>query len=137
MQAEIRAHLRELLAVEVGVVVLTTIQKFFPHEKGDRHPTLSERRNVVVGYLWARTAPCSNPSCRGESPLLRSLLVCNKSDKKVALTMGVDKDHKTVRFGIAKGKGIQRTKGTKREPARRAVPSARVQPRRANRPSTS
>src|SRR5206468_9071954 len=26
----------------------TTIHKFFPEEKGDRHPTLSERRNIVV-----------------------------------------------------------------------------------------
>ncbi len=41
----------------------------------------------VVGYLWARTAPCSNPSCRAEIPLLRSLLVCNKPGKRVALTM--------------------------------------------------
>lgn len=69
----------------------------------------------VVGYLWARTAPCSNPSCRGEIPLLRSLLVCNKKDKKVALTMEVDKKRKTVRFGIAEGKAIARTEGTKRE----------------------
>ncbi|GIV04313.1 MAG: hypothetical protein KatS3mg015_3143 [Fimbriimonadales bacterium] len=69
----------------------------------------------VSGYLWARTAPCSNPSCRGEIPLLRSLLVCNKKDKKVALTMEVDKARKTVRFGIAKGNAIERTEGTKRE----------------------
>ncbi len=48
VQAENRAHLRELLNVEAGGVVFTTIQKFFPEEKGDRHPTLSERRNVVV-----------------------------------------------------------------------------------------
>ena len=48
VQAESRAHLRELLAVEAGGVVFTTIQKFFPEEKGDRHPTLSERRNIVV-----------------------------------------------------------------------------------------
>ncbi len=69
----------------------------------------------VVGYLWARTVPCSNPSCRGEIPLLRSLLVCNKDGKKVALTMEVDKERKTVRFGIAEGKAIKRTEGTKRE----------------------
>jgi putative DNA methylase len=69
----------------------------------------------IVGYLWARTAPCSNPSCRGEIPLLRSLLVCNKPDKKVALTMEVDNKRKTVRFGIAAGKGIKATDGTKRE----------------------
>ena len=34
--------------VEAGGVVFTTIQKFFPEEKGDRHPLLSERRNIVV-----------------------------------------------------------------------------------------
>ncbi len=66
----------------------------------------------VVGYLWARTAPCSNPSCRGQIPLLRSLLVCNKKDKKVALTMEADKKRRTVRFGIAEGKAIRRTDGT-------------------------
>jgi type I restriction enzyme R subunit len=48
VQAESRAHLRQLLSVEAGGVVFTTIQKFLPEEKGDRHPTLSERRNIVV-----------------------------------------------------------------------------------------
>jgi type I restriction enzyme R subunit len=48
VQAEARAHLRELLAVEAGGVVFTTIHKFFPEEKGDRYPTLSERSNIVV-----------------------------------------------------------------------------------------
>jgi type I restriction enzyme R subunit len=48
VQAESRAHLRRLLSVAAGGVVFTTIHKFFPEEKGDRHPTLSERRNVVV-----------------------------------------------------------------------------------------
>ena len=48
VQAESRADLRAKLAVDVGGVVFTTIQKFFPDEKGDVHPVLSERRNVVV-----------------------------------------------------------------------------------------
>ena len=48
VQAESRADLRTKLAVESGGVVFTTIQKFFPEEKGDRHPLLSDRRNVVV-----------------------------------------------------------------------------------------
>jgi len=48
VQAESRAHLRELLSVAAGGVVFTTIHKFFPEEKGDRHATLSERRNIVV-----------------------------------------------------------------------------------------
>ena len=48
VQASDRADLRAKLAVASGGVVFTTIQKFFPEEKGDRHPVLSERRNIVV-----------------------------------------------------------------------------------------
>ena len=48
IQAESRADLRQKLSVAAGGVVFTTIQKFFPEERGDTHPTLSERRNIVV-----------------------------------------------------------------------------------------
>ena len=48
VQAESRADLRDKLSVNAGGVVFTTIQKFFPEERGDTHPTLSERRNIVV-----------------------------------------------------------------------------------------
>lgn len=47
-QATDRADLRKKLTVEAGGVVFTTIQKFLPDEKGDRHPILSNRRNIVV-----------------------------------------------------------------------------------------
>ena len=46
--AESRADLRDKLSVESGGVVFTTIQKFFPEEKGGTYPTLSRRRNIVV-----------------------------------------------------------------------------------------
>ena len=48
VQAADRADLRTKLAVASGGVVFTTIQKFFPEERGDRHPVLSDRRNIVV-----------------------------------------------------------------------------------------
>src|SRR5258706_11871225 len=48
VQAESRAHLRELLSVAAGGVVFTTLHKFFPEEKGDRHPTLSDPHKIVV-----------------------------------------------------------------------------------------
>ena len=47
-QAENRADLRSKLSVQSGGVVFTTIQKFFPEANGDTHPSLSDRRNVVV-----------------------------------------------------------------------------------------
>ncbi|MDA8119654.1 MAG: type I restriction endonuclease subunit R, partial [Gammaproteobacteria bacterium] len=48
VQASDRADLREKLKVVAGGVVFTTIQKFFPEEKGDRHAVLSKRHNIVV-----------------------------------------------------------------------------------------
>jgi len=48
VQAADRADLREKLSVASGGVVFTTIQKFFPEEKGDRQQVLSPRRNIVV-----------------------------------------------------------------------------------------
>jgi type I restriction enzyme R subunit len=47
-QAENRTDLHARLRRGSGGVVFTTIQKFMPEEKGDRHPVLSERRNIVV-----------------------------------------------------------------------------------------
>ena len=47
-QARDRSDLRRMLSASSGGVVFTTIQKFFPDEKGDRHPMLSDRRNIVV-----------------------------------------------------------------------------------------
>src|SRR3972149_2370547 len=48
VQATSRSELKELLMVASGGVVFTTIQKFFPEEKGDKYPLLSERRNIIV-----------------------------------------------------------------------------------------
>ncbi len=52
-QAESRDDLREKLRRGSGGVVFTTIQKFFPprnedNSKGNQHPVLSDRRNIVV-----------------------------------------------------------------------------------------
>lgn len=47
-QAQDRANLKKLLTVASGGVVFTTIQKFMPEEKGDKHPLLSDRKNIIV-----------------------------------------------------------------------------------------
>ena len=48
VQAVDRDDLRGKLSVQSGGVVFTTIQKFFPEEKGEIYPILSERHNIVV-----------------------------------------------------------------------------------------
>ena len=47
VQAKDRDHLKELLKVQAGGVVFTTIHKFQP-EEGNVYETLSERNNIVV-----------------------------------------------------------------------------------------
>jgi putative DNA methylase len=39
----------------------------------------------VVGYIWARTLPCQNPSCGVDIPLMRQFWLAKKEKKKVAL----------------------------------------------------
>jgi len=48
VQAQDREDLKKLLRVASGGIVFTTVQKFFPDEKGMEYPLLSERRNIVV-----------------------------------------------------------------------------------------
>ncbi len=48
VQAESRDDLRAKLQVVSGGVVFTTIQKFMPDERGETHPLLSHRENIVV-----------------------------------------------------------------------------------------
>jgi len=47
-QAKDRADLKKLLSVASGGVIFTTIQKFLPENRDEKHPLLSDRRNIVV-----------------------------------------------------------------------------------------
>ena len=47
-QANSRAEMRRLLDRVSGGIIFTTLQKFAPDEKGDVHPVLTDRRNVIV-----------------------------------------------------------------------------------------
>lgn len=48
VQASSREHLQNLLSMVSGGVVFTTVQKFFPSQKGEQYPMLSDRKNIVV-----------------------------------------------------------------------------------------
>lgn len=47
-QANSRDSLRELLSVESGGIVFTTLQKFAPDEETGEMPCLTDRTNVIV-----------------------------------------------------------------------------------------
>lgn len=53
-------------------------------EVGHLYPA-DEKGNKPIAYYWARTARCSNPSCRAEVPLLKQFYLANTKAKKVYL----------------------------------------------------
>ena len=69
------------------------IGNLFPVNKNGVRPII---------YYWARTGICSNPSCKAEIPLLRSLYLCNKSGKIIHLNPIIN--GKNIEFEIKNGK---------------------------------
>jgi len=65
------------------------IGRFYPRE---------EDGFIPVGYIWARTIPCQNPSCGAEIPLMRQFWFAKKKSKKVALKPFINNG--TVEFEI-------------------------------------
>ena len=66
--------------------------------------------NATVSHFWVRTAPCSNPACRNEIPLIKSLILCEKDGKRIGIT--ITRNGNALSFGIAKGGQIKKTEGT-------------------------
>jgi len=77
------------------------IGRFYPVE-GDG--------SIPVGYIWARTIPCQNPTCGAEIPLMRQFWLAKKENKKAALKPFVN-DRK-VEFKIVENPDFDPTKGT-------------------------
>jgi adenine-specific DNA methylase len=73
------------------------VGKFYPSDPDGSTP---------VGYIWARTIKCKNPSCGTEIPLMRQFWLARKENRKIALKMSVDKENKKINFKIVKDKEI-------------------------------
>lgn len=52
------------------------LERFYPPERDGA---------VTVGYIWARTIPCQNPSCGAVIPLFRQYWLARKGDARVSL----------------------------------------------------
>ena len=82
---------------EIGRFYPNDVQKGYFGESGEEY--------IPVGYIWARTIPCQNPSCNAEIPLMRQFWLAKKSNKKVALYPYVE--GKEVKFKIV-GDGYEK-----------------------------
>jgi len=62
-----------------------------------------EDGSIPVGYIWARTIPCQNPSCGAEIPLMRQFWLAKKENKMISLYPFVHE--RRVEFAIVKKNG--------------------------------
>jgi len=96
------------------------IGRFYPEEKAEVQKSLSEEggeKYIPVGYIWARTIKCPNPSLQVEIPLMRQLWLARKGNRRIALKMIVNKEEKKIDFKIVKDREIDfdPSKGTIRK----------------------
>lgn len=68
---------------------------------GEYYPTDSHGHKLVALY-WARTATCSNPTCKASIPILRRFYLADTKSKKIYLKPSVDGN--VINFNICKGK---------------------------------
>jgi adenine-specific DNA methylase len=62
-----------------------------------------EDGSIPVGYIWARTIPCQNPSCGAEIPLMRQFWLAKNENKNISLYPFVHEGR--VEFAIVKKNG--------------------------------
>ncbi len=71
----------------VGAEIKTQAEK----ELADLYPKDPDGATPIA-YLWARTVRCEAPNCGAEIPLMRSLWLCRKPNRKWALRPKVERD---------------------------------------------
>lgn len=78
-----------------GVWIKTEAEKelaeFYPKDPDGATP---------IAYLWARTVQCEGPGCGAEIPLMRSLWLAKKDNRKVGLRIIPNHEAKRVDFAI-------------------------------------
>lgn len=93
-QVNLLAYMVERWANIILEEALTEIGRFYPSDPDGWIP---------VGYLWARTIPCQNPSCGAEIPLIKSFWLSQKKGRDIAYRPIIDPETKSINFEILKG----------------------------------
>jgi adenine-specific DNA methylase len=107
------AYLVEKWANKILESAREEIGQFYPTETGEglvgkREVDPDQDGWTPVGYLWARTIPCQNPTCGATIPLIKQFWLCKKDDKQIAYRPDVDREAETVTFERLHGDDLQR-----------------------------
>jgi len=78
-------------STQVREKVFHEIGKFYPMEKDGWIP---------IGFIWARTIPCTNLECHGVIPLIRHFWLAKKKSRKIAYKPIIHNLPKKIEFKI-------------------------------------
>ena len=111
-QVNLLAYMVERWANIILEEARAEIGHFYPTESSDGlvgKQKITEKEGwIPVGYLWARTIPCQNPTCGAEIPLVKQFWLAKKKGKHIAYRPVVDYKNKTVSFELLENeKAIQ------------------------------
>ena len=87
----------EKWAIRICEEVNKKIGQFYPEDPDG---------GIPIGYLWARTIPCPNPSCQGNIPLIKHFWLARTKKRLIAYKPIIDKQLKTISFQIQKNQDI-------------------------------
>ena len=74
------AEALRIVGKDIKEAALNELKEFYPDDPDGAKP---------IAYLWARTVKCEAPNCGAEIPLIRSLWLCKKSNRKRALRYNI------------------------------------------------
>jgi adenine-specific DNA methylase len=123
------AYVVEKWANKILQEVREEIGQFYPTESGEgllgkREVDSSQDGWAPIGYLWARTIPCQNPTCNATIPLIKQFWLCKKSNKKIAYRPVVDREKETVDFELLCGEKLQKARDNGFNPANGTISRA-------------
>jgi len=79
----------EIIKLENWILeqVKREIGKFYPEETNEKNGYFAKtvQQSTPIGYVWARTIQCQNPSCGAEIPLLKHFWLVKKLKKQILL----------------------------------------------------
>lgn len=91
------ASLVKKWATRIHKEVNQKIGRFYPNDPDG---------NIPIGYLWARTIPCPNPTCQAEMPLIKHFWLARTKTRLIAYKPIIDKQLKTISFQILQNQDI-------------------------------
>ncbi|MFX0205853.1 MAG: DUF1156 domain-containing protein [Candidatus Hodarchaeota archaeon] len=61
---------------------------------------------IPIGYLWARTIQCPNPTCQGDMPLIKHFWLARTKKRLIAYKPIINREEKAISYQIQKDQDI-------------------------------